>query len=124
MGKLYGELTVDRQFHRAHRVSYGIFVGDIPEGLLLRHTCDRHVCVQPAHLIPGTIKENAGDMKSRLTGNHRGEGHERAKLTESDVRQIRSQAGKVTQLAMARELNVDPSVISNIVRKKTWTHIE
>jgi len=50
---------------QAHRISYELFVGPIPEGLLVRHTCDNPPCVNPEHLLTGTTTDNAQDCISR-----------------------------------------------------------
>lgn len=54
----YGQITVDRTNRRAHRVSYEVFVGPVPDGLQLDHRCRVHPCVNPAHLEPVTPREN------------------------------------------------------------------
>ncbi len=58
----YGEFTVQRsgkQFYwRAHRVSYELEVGPIPDGLLIDHLCRVRSCVNPRHLDPVTHQEN------------------------------------------------------------------
>lgn len=62
----YGNLTWGgRCGIRAHRWTYEHLVGPIPDGLLLRHTCDVKDCVNPAHLIPGTHAENKQDAVER-----------------------------------------------------------
>lgn len=61
----YGAFWQDGKVLRAHRASYDLFCSAIPEGLLLRHTCDTRLCVHPDHLLPGTIQENAQDFKER-----------------------------------------------------------
>ena len=53
---------------QANRASYRMFKGDIPDGMLVRHTCDNPKCVNPDHLILGTPADNARDRSSRGRG--------------------------------------------------------
>lgn len=46
----------------AHRVSYKLYVGEIPKGLMILHSCHVPCCVNPKHLRAGTAKENSQDM--------------------------------------------------------------
>ena len=51
--------------HKAHRLSYELHKGQIPEGMVVRHTCDNTRCCNPDHLVIGTQRDNANDMASR-----------------------------------------------------------
>jgi len=64
----------------AHVAAYELVWGPLPEGQLVRHRCDRHLCCNPHHLAPGTALENAADIRAagRPTGYraHRRRGRE------------------------------------------------
>ena len=87
----YGVLGVGRGKQlRAHRASYEAFVGTIPQGLSVCHTCDVPLCINPAHLFVGTPKDNTSDMHRKGRARPpRGETHPMAKLTDVEVLSIR-----------------------------------
>lgn len=110
---------------RAHRVSYRAFVGDVPRGLHVLHRCDTPACVNPAHLFVGTDAENAEDRERKGRGRRLiGEASPHAKLTELDVRRIRSLlAAGVTHRRIAALFGVASARIGDIARGATWRHV-
>ena len=56
---LYGQFRIGAHRYAAHRVSWRIFHGAIPDGLQLDHRCYNTLCVNPAHLHVVTSQENS-----------------------------------------------------------------
>ena len=114
----YGSIRVDGKAMRAHRVAYELAKGPIPEGALLRHTCDNPKCVNPDHLIPGTKSDNTKDAIER--GQHAvGELHRNAKVSNQAVTAIRAAlAAGVPGKFLAKQFGVDQTLISQIKLNK------
>ena len=72
-GKGYCYVTMGRQRReRAHRFVFEYMNGKLDEGLVVRHTCDIRNCINPEHLISGTIADNQRDMAERSRGSTSG----------------------------------------------------
>lgn len=124
-------------FMNAHRFAYLDKNGTIPDGLVVRHTCDNPPCCNPKHLIPGTPKQNTADgigrgriaIHTRDTADRRKAGMIAAlksrKLTEDDVRAIllAVQSGEV-QRRIAIQYRVSPATICLIVAGKKYQWVE
>lgn len=59
----YGRMSFMGGSTYAHRVSYTVMKGTIPEGLFILHSCNNPKCVNPDHLRPGTQQENVDDRE-------------------------------------------------------------
>lgn len=104
-------------FRLAHRVSYELAHGAIPDGMAVLHTCDNGSCVRPDHLFLGSQTDNVRDMDSK--GRRRNN-----KLTPDMIRaaRARSMAGE-TQASIARDFGVVQTTISQALRGLTWRHV-
>jgi hypothetical protein len=75
----------------AHRYSYTLANGPIPNGMIVRHTCDEPGCVNPEHLTLGTMSDNAFDMHRRGRSYH-------ARLTRGEPFEYRARTPGRTDL--------------------------
>ena len=118
----YGNIWLNGKHALAHRVSYRLYVGEIPSGLIIRHKCDNPCCVNPDHLEPGTYTDNARDRKERnRQDDRRGEKNSFSFLTEDQVRSMRSD-GRSSR-SIAADYGVDKTTVANIKLRRTWSHI-
>jgi len=106
----------------AHRLSYTIANGEIPDGLSILHSCDSPTCVNPAHLRIGTQADNMKDRAARGRGNaQKGEGHYKATLTTDDILAIR--ASDERQVDLAVRYKTSQTNISSIQLRKIWKSV-
>lgn len=125
---------------RAHRFSWKIHFGDIPQGLCVLHNCpggDNPRCVNPAHLFLGTRGDNNADMvaKGRHVpgGTHQPHGggryrkgaeHPNARLTAADVTAIRKASAEGESLgSLSRRHSLAVAHVHRIVHRKSWAHL-
>ena len=110
---------------RAHRLSYRLYKGEIPEGKIILHKCGNPNCVNPWHLEAGTHKENSADMVSmgrRYKPDNSGENAKWHKLNADQVKEIQAAKGgeKGTGTVLARKFNVSKSAIYEIWSGNNW----
>lgn len=119
----YGTISASGKHMLAHRYSYQINVGPIPDGLLVCHSCDNPRCVNPAHLFVGTQLQNMRDAKAKgrmvLPPRLSGDSNPITKLHHHDIQAIRLRwASGESQCSIARDYQVSDALISNLIRGK------
>lgn len=108
----------------AHRVSYRIFNGEIPDGHEIMHSCDNPKCVNPSHLLTGTGKDNQQDAlrKGRKAIGERNKGGCN-KLTALAIARIKICYGALSYKNMAEIYKVHPSTIKAICLGRSWKSV-
>mgnify|MGYP002780477625 CR=1 FL=1 len=115
--------------HYVHTLVLEAFVGPCPPGMECRHFPDRDPTNNNlTNLSWGTRSRNQRDRNAHGTDN-RGSKHGMSKLTEAAIRKIREDAAlpislRPTQGTQARRYGVDQSVISEVINRKLWKHVE
>lgn len=125
----YGTVSYKCRSWLAHRLTWTLERGEIPDGMKVCHTCDNPKCINIDHLFLGSQADNVADMIAKGRGvslGMPGETHPNVKLSAEDVAYIRNEIanrkhGKDgTNSRLARELNVSEAIISNIANGKRW----
>jgi len=127
MAQGYGRCIFDgKRSYLAHRASWVIHKGDIPEGMYVCHKCDNPKCVRPEHLFLGTNEENIKDRTIKKRSNRPfGNTFAPRKLTEKNVLEIREMIKKgFTQQKIADKFGVARCTIYKIKIKQKWKRIE
>lgn len=109
----------------AHRFSYELYKGEIPNGMLVCHICDMPKCVNPAHLFIGTPNDNVQDMIQKGRERYRkGSECTNAKLTEQIVKDIKNKLAQgIKSKQLEKEYNLRQSQISRIKTGNRWKHV-
>lgn len=122
----------------AHRVAWVLAFGPIPDGLFVCHRCDNRGCVRPSHLFLGTPRANSQDMvrKGRTVAGERhnsrtkpetvlkGERHGMARLTATQVLEIRRRGGTgESPASIARDFGISHVHASRICCGLAWRHL-
>lgn len=127
----YGQQWHAGKIWRCHRLAWVLTHGPIPKGQCVCHRCDNPLCVRIDHLFLGTQRENLRDMlkkgrrRPRSIGQWIGSRNVRAKLTENDVRAIRSEYAAGSSLRkLSAKFGIAHTAIASVLHRRTWAHVE
>ena len=105
-----------------HRIVFADRKGMIPKGVVIRHSCDNRMCINPYHLLSGSQKDNVNDMIIRGRINtSRGTKSGRSKLTNDQVIEIAN--SNESSSILSKRYKVSDSTISSIRCRQTWKHL-
>lgn len=108
---------------KAHRVSYWAFTGQLANGEMLLHQCDRGLCVRPTHMRTGDHTANMAERSERGRTS-RGASHHTTNLTVEQVQRIRQHNtwgwsnGRIAAVFLTSTQSV-----RRIVNRETWAHV-
>ena len=123
-GRGYGNMRAgSRGVVRSHRIAYEVFVGPIPDGMVVCHKCDQPLCCNPEHLFADTQANNMRDaVKKGRMYSPRGSSNPASRLTKESVVDIRRLLQEGQQVKdVAAQYGVSPKTISAIKVRRTWT---
>lgn len=121
--KGHGRFNVGNSLQvQAHRFSWELHNGPVPDGLWVLHQCDNPPCVNPEHLFLGTCLDNHRDMiaKGRKVSAI-GEANPKTNLTEQDVLNIRADTRPLA--VIGADYGFDKQHVWKIKRRWYWKHI-
>lgn len=122
----YGRLTVNQESKLAHRLSWELTYGNIPEGMCVLHKCDNPKCVNPVHLFIGTQLDNIKDCntKKRASGGSLpGERNKAAKITSEDAIQIFTERNinRKRLIDISKNYGISLQAVHLIATGKKWS---
>jgi hypothetical protein len=120
----YGQFTIDGWNTTSHVTAYRYFYGEIPAGMVVMHSCDNRMCINPDHLSLGTRSENIKDMWSKGRQRSastllRGDSHPNVRFTELGKADIRKNYNGLSFRKIADQLGCDKGVIGRIFKSSS-----
>lgn len=122
----YGEFRFEMKRIRAHRASWIIHFGDIPDGMFVLHKCDNKRCSNPEHLFLGKDKENSLDHVAKGRNKilfRKGQDNPNAKLKNELIPIIKELSKYNSFSEIGKRMNVSTSTILNIIKGKSWKEV-
>lgn len=113
----HGQCTIDGRKVYAHRHAFELTNGPIPVGLVIRHRCDNPPCCNPAHLLSGTVADNARDAveRGRVARQPRGEASSLAKYSDELIVEVRRLRGDgLTYREIAERTGIEQSYVCRL----------
>jgi transcriptional regulator len=114
----YGQIKLNGKMYRAHRLAYSLFVGEIPDGLVVCHKCDNPPCCNPNHLFLGSRIENIADRvkKGRCAKGSKLPSYKITDEVRLRIYDLRNQG--LTQEQIGKEIGTSHATISRVLSKK------
>lgn len=123
----YGKIKALNRTLQAHRFSWMVFRGEIPDSLCVLHECDNRKCVNPDHLFLGTQKDNMDDCarKGRNADMKKLARESNSKVTEDQVREIRRLyfEGGLRQEDIGNQFGLSKGGVQAIASRRCWKDI-
>jgi len=124
VGAGYGVISFFKRNYYVHRISYRLFIGEIPNGLMVCHKCDNVKCFNPEHLFLGTQKDNMSDAikKNRMKFIPKGVYKGKLKYTDKMVSEMRKMRADGFTIREIRETyGISQAQLWKILTNKTRT---
>ena len=119
----YGVVYDSGKTRSAHRYSWELHHGAIPDGMMVCHHCDNPRCVRPEHLFLGTHEDNMLDAVRKRRHTH-GESHGMARLTDDAVREIRRSYDGTNRDELAERYGIAPASVWRIATRRSWKYLD
>ena len=116
-----GSIKVNKKQWKAHRYSWFLHYGAIPDRLFVCHHCDTPCCVNPKHLFLGTHQDNMNDQKAKGRSSF-GANNPNAIITDDIAQKIK--ADTRYQREIAKTFGISRSLVSNIKCGISWRHVK
>jgi len=122
----YGNVKINQVTYKAHRISFMLLKGIIKnQHSYVCHTCDNPPCINPKHLFLGTARDNAQDRQNKgrtVLPDVKGENHPNSRLTENDIRNIRTSGLSNEKLSKIYKLK--NKYVQQIKNHERWTNVK